>query len=111
MVVPLAVLTGTAPLRTALDGFSASPVYLIVGAFILATAMVKTRLAERITYVILAKFGSEPMRITLGVTLVNIALAFLVPSSTARTAILLPECLSILTIFGATCRHSRSICS
>ena len=43
MVVPLAVLTGTANLRTALDGFSTSPVYLIVGAFILATAMVKTR--------------------------------------------------------------------
>ena len=38
MVVPLAVLTGTASLRTALDGFSASPVYLIVGAFILTAA-------------------------------------------------------------------------
>ena len=109
MVVPLAVLTGTAPLKTALDGFSASPVYLIVGAFILATAMVKTRLAERITYVILARFGSEPTRITLGVTLVNIALAFLVPSSTARTAILLPECLSILSIFGAGARSPFAI--
>lgn len=79
LVVPIAVLTGTANLRTALDGFSASPVYLIVGAFILATAMVKTRLAERITYIILTRFGSAPTRITLGVTLVNIALAFLVP--------------------------------
>ena len=76
MVVPLAVLTGTANLRTALDGFSASPVYLIVGAFILATAMVKTRLAERITYIILARFGSAPTRITLGITLVNIASRF-----------------------------------
>ena len=32
--------------------------------------------------------------------IVNIVLAFLVPSSTARTAILLPECLSILALFG-----------
>src|SRR6516225_3965675 len=109
MVVPLTVLTGTANLRTALDGFSASPVYLIVGAFILATAMVKTRLAERITYIILARFGSAPTRITLGVTLVNIALAFLVPSSTARTAILLPECLSILAIFGSGARSPFAI--
>ena len=109
MVVPLAVLTGAASLRTALDGFSASPVYLIVGAFILATAMVKTRLAERITYIILARFGSAPTRITLGVTLVNIVLAFLVPSSTARTAILLPECLSILAIFGSGARSPFAI--
>ena len=43
-------------------------VYLILGAFILATAMVKTRLAERITYLILARFGTSPTRITLGVT-------------------------------------------
>ncbi|WP_229187170.1 SLC13 family permease [Bradyrhizobium oropedii] len=109
MVIPLAVLSGTANLRTALDGFSASPVYLIIGAFILATAMVKTRLAERITYIILAKFGSAPARITLGVTLINIVLAFLVPSSTARTAILLPECLSILTIFGVAARSPFAI--
>ena len=109
MVVPIAVLTGTANLRTALDGFSASPVYLIVGAFILATAMVKTRLAERITYIILTRFGSAPTQITLGVMLVNIVLAFLVPSSTARTAILLPECLSILALFGCGARSPFAI--
>ena len=111
LVVPAAVLSGITNVRGALDGFAASPVYLIVGAFILATAMVKTRLAERITYLILARIGTSPTRITLGVTLVNIVLAFLVPSSTARTAILLPECLSILAIFGAAPgRRSRSTC-
>ena len=52
--------------------------------------MVKTRLAERITYMVLARIGTAPTRITLGVTIVNIILAFLVPSTTARTAILLP---------------------
>jgi solute carrier family 13 (sodium-dependent dicarboxylate transporter), member 2/3/5 len=109
LVVPIAVLTGTANLRTALDGFSASPVYLVVGALILATAMVKARLAERIIYIILTRFGSAPTRITLGITLVNIALAFLVPSSTARTAILLPECLSILAIFECSARSSFAI--
>jgi solute carrier family 13 (sodium-dependent dicarboxylate transporter), member 2/3/5 len=70
---------------------------------------VKTRLAERITYIILARFGSAPTRITLGITLVNIALAFLVPSSTARTAILLPECLSIIAIFGCQTRSRFAI--
>src|SRR5215831_8232873 len=109
LVVPLTVLFGIANINTALAGFAASPVWLIVGAFILATAMVKTRLAERITYLILARIGTAPSRITLGVTLVNIVLAFLVPSSTARTAILLPECLSILSLFGCGARSPFAI--
>ena len=111
LVVPAATLTGVANLKGALEGFSSSSAYLIVGAFILATGMVTTRLAERITYLILARIGSAPVRITLGITIVNIVLAFLVPSSTARTAILLPECLSILALFGAGGRNSLSTCS
>ena len=98
-VVPLAVLLGAVNLKGALEGFASSSVYLLVGAFILATAMVKTKLAERITYVILSKIGSSTRNITLGVMLVNICLAFLVPSSAARTAIMLPVCLGIIDLF------------
>ena len=95
----MAALGGVVSLKGALDGFSSSSVYLILGAFILAAAMVKTRLAERITYLTLGCIGASPTRITLGVTAVNIILAFLVPSTTARTAILLPVCLSIIGLF------------
>ncbi|ACL62455.1 SLC13 family permease [Methylobacterium nodulans] len=109
LIVPAAALSGITSVRGALEGFSSSSAYLIVGAFILATAMVKTRLAERITYLILSAIGSAPRRITLGVCLVNIVLAFLVPSSTARTAILLPECLSILALYGATGRSTFAV--
>ncbi|WP_375463924.1 SLC13 family permease [uncultured Methylobacterium sp.] len=109
LVVPAATLSGITTVKGALEGFSAASAYLIVGAFVLATAMVKTRLAERITYRILLRIGSAPTRITLGVTLVNIALAFLVPSSTARTAILLPECLSILALYGTAGRSPFAI--
>jgi solute carrier family 13 (sodium-dependent dicarboxylate transporter), member 2/3/5 len=109
LVVPAAVLMGVTNLKGALEGFSSSSAYLILGAFILATAMVKTRLAERITYLILARIGSAPMRITLGITIVNIVLAFLVPSSTARTAILLPECLSILALYGTGVRSKFAV--
>jgi solute carrier family 13 (sodium-dependent dicarboxylate transporter), member 2/3/5 len=109
LVVPAAALSGITTVKGALEGFSASSAYLIVGAFVLATAMVKTRLAERITYIILLRIGSAPTRITLGVTLVNIVLAFLVPSSTARTAILLPECLSILALYSASGRSPFAV--
>ncbi len=100
MVVPAAVLIGLVNVKGALEGFASSSVYLIVGAFVLATAMVKTRLAERTTYRILDRIGCSPTRITLGVTLANVCLAFLVPSSTARTAILPPVCLSIVALLA-----------
>jgi solute carrier family 13 (sodium-dependent dicarboxylate transporter), member 2/3/5 len=99
-VVPLAVLMGIASPKDALEGFGSTSVYLLVGAFILATAMVKSRLAERLTYYILKGVGSSTLGVTIGITLANVALAFLVPSSTARTAILLPVCLGLIATFN-----------
>ena len=98
-VAPLAVLLGIAKIGTALAPFASSSVFLMLGAFILAAAMVKTRLAERITYVILHLLGSSSRRITVGIMAANIILAFLIPSSTARTAVLLPVCVSIIGLF------------
>ena len=99
-IVPLAALMGIATPAGALEGFASTSVYLIVGAFVLAAAMVKSKLAERITYKMMQWVGTTSTRITLGITLVNILLAFLVPSSTARTAILLPVCIGIIDVFG-----------
>ena len=62
LVVPAAVLMGVAKVSSALEGFGSSSVYLLVGAFILATAMVKTKLAERITYLILSRTGCAPSK-------------------------------------------------
>jgi len=100
VIAPAAVLLGIATPANSLSGFSSPSVYLILGAFILAAAMVKTRLAERITYEILRVAGGSTTRVTLGVTLANIVLAFLIPSTTARTAVLLPVCLGIAAVMG-----------
>lgn len=109
LIVPAAVLMGIVNVKGALDGFASSSVYLIVGAFILAVAMVRTRLAERITYLVLLRTGSSPTRITLGVAIANTVLAFLVPSATARTALLLPMCLSIISLFKTEGRSKFAI--
>jgi len=109
MVVPAAVLMDTVPVNIALGGFASSSVWLIFGAFVLAAGMVRTRLAERITYEILATIGCTPTRITLGITIANIVLAFLIPSSTARTAVLLPVCLGIAAVMGGEGRTRFAI--
>ncbi len=109
LVVPAAVLMGIINVGGALSGFANPSAYLILGAFVLATGMVKTGLAERITYLILSKTGSSPMRITLGITIANIVIAFLVPSTTARTAILLPICMGIISLFSSQGRSNFAI--
>ena len=103
-VVPVSVLMNVATPKEALDGFGSTSTYLLVSAFILATAMVKSRLAERINYHILRVVGSSAMRVSIGITLANIVLAFLVPSSTARTAILLPVCVGLIATFNVGMR-------
>jgi solute carrier family 13 (sodium-dependent dicarboxylate transporter), member 2/3/5 len=109
MIVPAAVLLGITNTAGALSGFGSSSVYLMFGAFIMAAAMVRSRLAERITYLIMKVVGDSARNITFGLTVSNIILAFLVPSTTARTAILLPVCLSIIQVFGAEGRSRFAV--
>lgn len=99
-VAPLAALGGVVKPAVALESFASSSVYLMVGAFILANAMTKSGLADRLTYKIMSIVGTSTKAISFGIVLGNIVMAFLVPSSLARTAILLPVCLGILHIFG-----------
>jgi anion transporter len=108
-IVPLAAFMGIAKVGPALAPFASSSVFLMFGAFILAAGMIKTRLAERITYLILNLIGSSTVRITFGVMVANIILAFLIPSSTARTAVLLPVCISIIGLFGVEGRSRFAV--
>jgi anion transporter len=100
MVIPAAVFLGLANVKQVLANFATSSIFLLVGAILMAAAMEKTGLAERFTYWLLSTIGCSARNITLGVMTANIALAFMVPSTTARTAILLPICLSILTLYN-----------
>jgi solute carrier family 13 (sodium-dependent dicarboxylate transporter), member 2/3/5 len=108
-VAPLAALWAIVPPAVALESFASAPVYLMVGAFILANAMVKSGLADRLTYVIMNFVGTSTRAISLGIVFVNIVMAFLVPSSLARTAIMIPVCLGIFHVFGQQGRTKFAI--
>ncbi len=99
LIVPLLVIFGIADVNTALKGFSSTSTYLIIGSFAMAEAMLQSKLGNRITYWVLTKAGTSSKRISFGIMCVNIVMAFLIPSSTARTAMLLPICLKIVDVF------------
>ncbi|HUL00470.1 MAG TPA: SLC13 family permease, partial [Nitrospirota bacterium] len=108
-VAPLAALWSIVPPAVALESFASAPVYLMVGAFILANAMVKSGLADRLTYVIMNLVGTSTRAISFGIVLANIVMAFLIPSSLARTGLMIPVCLGIFHVFGQKGRTKFAI--
>jgi anion transporter len=95
------VLLGTsAGLGLAFSGFANTALALVASALFLAAAMTATGLDRRIALAILARVGGELHHVVVGAILVGFVMAFLVPSTTARVACLVPITLGIIAAFG-----------
>ncbi|MEF1220485.1 SLC13 family permease, partial [Photobacterium damselae] len=82
--------TGKAAITAELHDFNNSLIWLIVIAFMMARAFAKTGLGERISLVLLSKFGQSSLRIAYCLGLADYILAPATPSNTARFAITSP---------------------
>jgi solute carrier family 13 (sodium-dependent dicarboxylate transporter), member 2/3/5 len=99
------VLLGTsAGLGLAFSGFANTALVLVASALFLAAAMTATGLDKRIALTILSRVGGEVHHVVVGGILVGFVMAFLVPSTTARVACLVPITLGIITAFGVNKR-------
>lgn len=102
LAMVLLVLTGAWGESNVLGVFGQDVIWLMVCAFILTSAMTKANLARRIALAMVVSFGSRARWALLGMILVNGMLAFLVPSTTARAALMLPIVLILADVYGAT---------
>lgn len=99
------VLLGTsAGLSLAFSGFANTALALVASALFLAAAMTATGLDKRIALAILSRVGGEVHHVVIGAILVGFVMAFLVPSTTARVACLVPITLGIISAFGVNKR-------
>ena len=94
----LAVVTGVVKVSVAFAAFANPMIFLFMGGFILATAMMKHGLDKRFAYWLLSRkwVGSSPKRICLAVGLAA-ALCSGWVSNTATAAMMFPICLGLLT--------------
>lgn len=94
----LCVVLGVAPARTVLAYFADPIVFLFIGSFILARAMMLHGLDRRIALAFLSIpwIGARPGRMLAGVGLVTAVISMWV-SNTATTAMMLPIALGILS--------------
>src|SRR5471032_667913 len=99
------VLLGTSgALALAFSGFANTALVLVASALFLAAAMTATGLDKRIALTILSRIGTETRHVVIGTILVGFVIAFLVPSTTARVACLVPITLGIIAAFGVNKR-------
>ena len=99
------VLMGTSvALTLAFGGFSNTALVLVAAALFLAAAMTATGLDKRIALNILSRVGTETRAVVVGTILVGFVISFMVPSTTARVACLVPITLGIIAAFGVNKR-------
>jgi solute carrier family 13 (sodium-dependent dicarboxylate transporter), member 2/3/5 len=98
---PTVLMGTTQGLTLAVSGFSNTALILVAAALFLAAAMSVTGLDRRIALVILSHVGTRTSRVVIGGIAITIVLSFLVPSATARAAVVVPIMLGIVLAFGA----------
>jgi sodium-dependent dicarboxylate transporter 2/3/5 len=97
---PRTLMGTSAGLTLAFSGFANTALVLVASALFLSAAMTATGLDKRIALTILSRVGTQTRHVVIGTILVGFVIAFLVPSTTARVACLVPITLGIIAAFG-----------
>lgn len=95
LAVGAIVLTKTITPEQAYSGFANSSVLLVVIAFIVAQAVVKSGLGKRVSLFMVSLFGGSSLGLAYSIVLTDAAIAPAFPSNTARGGVLFPIVLSV----------------
>lgn len=82
--VSVAALLGVVSVKVAISGYGNSTIWLIVCAFLLARAFIKSGLGSRIAYLIIKAIGKSSLTLGYAITLSDFVISPATPSSTAR---------------------------
>ena len=82
--VTVGALFGVISVKTAISGYGNSTIWLIVCAFLLARAFIKSGLGSRIAYLIIKAIGKSSLTLGYAITLSDFVISPATPSSTAR---------------------------
>ena len=95
LAVSAAVLSRTVDPAKAFGGFANQSVLLVVVAFLVANAVVKSGLGRRISLLVVSLFGRSTLGLGYSIFLTDALIAPAFPSNTARGGVLYPIILSL----------------
>jgi divalent anion:Na+ symporter, DASS family len=101
LAVGAVVLTGTVDPVKAFGGFANSSVLLVVVAFLVANAVVKSGLGRRISLLVVSVFGRSTLGLGYSIFLTDALIAPAFPSNTSRGGVLYPVILSLAQSAGS----------
>ena len=102
LAVAAVVLTGILDMSKAFAGFANPSVLLVVVAFLVAQAVVKSGLGKRISLLIVSAFGRSSLGLAYSVIFTDAIIAPAFPSNTARGGVIFPIVLSLAQSAGST---------
>lgn len=82
-------------------------IWLMVAAFVLTSAINQTNLGKRLALTLITKLGRTPKGTLWALLLTNFILAFFVPSTTARAALLVPIVTILLEVYKQSPGNSK----
>ena len=97
-----AVLSGVLTPSVAYSGFANSTILLIVLAFLVARAVVKCGLGQRLGHLVVSWFGRSTLGLAYSIFLVDAVIAPAFPSNTARGGVLYPLVVGLAEAGGAS---------
>ena len=96
--IPLAGLTP----QKALSGFADPVVWLVLSAFFISSALIRTGLARRIALGFVRMFGKSSLGVCYALGLTDLCLATIIPSAGARSGgVVMPLVRSVAEIYGS----------
>ena len=95
LAVAAVVITGTISPAQAFAGFANASVLLVVIAFLVAQAVVKSGLGHRISLFMVSRFGRSSLGLAYSIVLTDAVIAPAFPSNTARGGVIYPVVLSV----------------
>jgi divalent anion:Na+ symporter, DASS family len=108
LAVSAAVLTRTLDPGKAFAGFANASVLLVVVAFLVANAVVKSGLGRRISLVVVSQFGRSTLGLGYSIFFTDALIAPAFPSNTARGGVLYPIVLSLAQSSGSVPEDERN---
>jgi DASS family divalent anion:Na+ symporter len=102
IAVTAAAVAGGLTIQQALEGYADPTVWLVMGAFFISIAMIKTGLARRVALLFVRAFGKTSLGVTYALSATDFLLAGIIPSNGARSGgVVLPIARSIAELYGS----------
>lgn len=99
LVIVALPLTGAWSEEQAMGVLGYEVIWLTFAAFIIASGMEKSGLAKRMALYLITKFGKSVNSVLILLIIINFLIAFVVPSTTARAAMMFPIVLLVVEAF------------